>query len=95
MNAETYLLLAVVGGVPLALLVYAGLVRFWPYARCWGERWRWPFVAVGMLHGWRCAHGWYHGPGGSRKCRRCRGSGRRLRIGRRVFNTASRVGSGL
>ena len=45
--------------------------------------WWWPFTACP-----RCEGGKKYGSGRKvwRDCRRCRGSGRRLRVGRRVWN---------
>lgn len=55
-----------------ALTVYAAACRWWPYAACR-----------------RCSgEGKLRSPSGRawRKCPRCKGSGARLRIGRRILN---------
>ncbi|SCL20466.1 hypothetical protein [Micromonospora inyonensis] len=57
----------------LAALGYAVSCAVWPFARCW--------VCDGKAH---------HTPKGntriSRPCRWCKATGRRLRLGRRVWN---------
>lgn len=64
---------AAIGSLLAAALVYAVSCAVWPFARCW--------VCHGQAH---------HSPRGnhriSRPCRWCKASGRRLRIGRRVWN---------
>lgn len=69
-QGQVYLILAAALGG--WALLYAGACAVWPFARCW-----------------RCENGrryqnekrktW-------RKCRWCKGSGRRLRVGRWIFN---------
>ncbi|XTZ17023.1 hypothetical protein ACQSSU_06500 [Micromonospora echinospora] len=60
-----------------AALAYAVSCAVWPFARCW--------VCDGKAH---------HTPKGntriSRPCRWCKATGKRLRIGRRVWNRARR-----
>lgn len=59
----------------LWLAGYAVAVRFWPWANC------------RRCHG----NGKSRSPSGKafRRCPRCKGSGRRLRLGRRVLNAVS------
>lgn len=66
-----------IGLTLLVLAVYAASCAVWPFADCW------------------CCRGrGHHRPKGNRKlsrpCRWCRASGKRLRIGRRVWNRARR-----
>lgn len=65
--------LTATGVALVALLAYAVSCAVWPFARCW--------VCDGRGH---------HSPRGnariSRPCRWCKAAGRRLRIGRRVWN---------
>ncbi len=51
--------------------------------------WIWPFAACRKCDGLGRFHSWW---GGSwRKCRRCKGSGERLRFGHRVVNAIRRA----
>jgi len=61
----------------LALLATAGYLL----ACTW-----WPYTACGRCHG----TGKHRSPSGKawRPCRRCKGSGRRVRVGRRLFEAA-------
>jgi DnaJ-class molecular chaperone len=58
--------------VPLAVAGYLAACRWWPYAACW------------RCHG----DGKKRSPTGRawRPCKRCKGTGTRLRIGRRILN---------
>lgn len=59
-----------------AVIVYAISCAFWPFAACWS-----------------CDSGKKRSPSGKawRTCKRCKGSGARLRIGRRLWNAWSSV----
>ena len=58
-----------------ALLLYLAACRWWPFAACWS------------CHG----DGKKRSPSGRswRSCKRCKGTGQRLRVGRRVMNAMS------
>jgi len=55
--------------------------------------WLWPFTAHGRCNG----GGKLRSPSGKawRTCRGCKGSGRKLRIGRRLFDATTRHGRNL
>lgn len=73
----------VLGRVILALLALVWLAGY--LIACW----IWPFAACSKCKGARV----YRSPSGKawRKCRRCKGSGERIRTGRRVWNWLSRA----
>jgi hypothetical protein len=67
----------VIGGVLLAAAVYLLACWIWPFAACQ-----------------RCdGLGRFHSPSGKawRRCRRCKGTGERLRTGHRVVNAIRRA----
>lgn len=67
----------IIGATVLAALAYAGSCAIWPFGRCRRRR---------------CSGGRIYRTGGKvfRDCRRCGGSGRRLRLGRRMWNAYRR-----
>lgn len=70
--------LTATGVILAALVAYALSCWVWPFADCW-----------------RCNGAGHHRPTGNRKlsrpCRRCKATGKRLRIGRRAWNRARRL----
>lgn len=70
--------LTATGIVLVVVLVYAGSCIVWPFARCWC-----------------CSGRGFHSPKNNRRisrgCRWCDRTGKRLRIGRRLWNRARRV----
>jgi hypothetical protein len=60
----------------LAGLGYAAACRWWPYSRCWACDGSGKRTSPGGKH-WR-------------PCRRCGGSGTRIRLGRRLFTAGRR-----